>query len=815
MTELSIKSQKIHFPDKHSVKKKLSLISMMTLGTVIFLACFLFFTVGTYMNWRNMLQKHTEMAEQAALNVSTAIMLEDRVLTRQILYTFSVSPEIEAAYVFDVHGQVITKYEVIERAEQLSKYSTALLKSTNYTISHLIITQPVYANSEKIGTIVLKISASQFYYRVLWVFIIALMVFVVMSLSGFWLWKHLQKGLTERVEQLNLYSSEIAKCRDYSARVHLPGDDELAQMGNDFNAILNEIEKKDDKLQNLKENLEEQVKIRTEQVEAASKAKGDFLATMSHELRTPMNAVIGMAELLQYTELNAKQQRYAEIISHSGEQLLSIINDILDFSKIEAEKMDIEEIMFEPRQIVSELEHTFLIQAEQKELDLKITLDSDVHGYVIGDPLHLRQILVNLVANAIKFTHQGRVEVLLRTQEDEHDYINFYFEVKDTGVGISQEKQLELFSVFHQVDSSTTREYGGTGLGLAISQKLANMMGGQIQVESQVESQVEGGGEQGSCFFFTLPFKKVTQEALDNNEQLRELSSEVTSTDFVENQYFKILITDDDPINKEVIKGILTNLGFQVDTADNGQQAFDAVMKQEAEHYDLILMDIQMPGMDGYDTTRKIRQAGINIPIVALSAHASSQASQASLDSGMNGYLTKPIQMEKLNRTLSKVLGLNSLSAEFPFSLNNLSNAPEDMPENVADVEAIQTCDVMESLDKLTIVNLDEVMLRLNNNTDLLTRLLAKFYQTYKDFFQQIKTEYNLSHYVETADLAHKLKGASRSLSLDDIAQQSECLELTLKNANYEVVDILSALNLAIDQAMIELEEFLSRTGNL
>lgn len=478
--------------------------------------------------------------------------------------------------------------------------------------------------------------------------------------------------------------------------------------------------------------------------------------------------------------------------------------------------MDMEEIMFEPRQIVSELEHTFLLQAEQKELDFKISIASDVHGYVIGDPFRLRQILVNLVSNAIKFTHQGRVEVLLRTQENDYDYETFYFEVNDTGIGIEKEKLASLFSAFHQVDSSTTRQYGGTGLGLAISQKLANIMDGEIKVESQEE--------QGSRFFFTLPFKKVTSEALENNEQLRELSSEVCSTDIAENRYYKILITDDEPINQEVIKGILKNLGFQIDTADNGQQAFDAIMEQGADHYALVLMDIQMPGMDGYETTRKIRQAGINIPIIALSAHASSQASEASMDAGMNGYLTKPVQMEKLNRTLSKFLGLNSLSAEFPFSLNEPSNALplNNLSANNLDevpawtgVETLRDNDVMESLDKLTTVNLDEVMIRLNNNTDLLTRLLATFYQTYKDFFQQIKIEYNQSHYVETADLAHKLKGASRSLSIYEIAQQSECLELNLKDANYEVMDILDALNRAINHAMTELKGFLSKTGNL
>lgn len=473
--------------------------------------------------------------------------------------------------------------------------------------------------------------------------------------------------------------------------------------------------------------------------------------------------------------------------------------------------MDMEEIMFEPGQIVSELEHTFLIQAEQKQLEFRTTVDPDVHGYVFGDPFRLRQILINLVSNAIKFTHQGSIEVLLQNHKDEQNCISYYFAVKDSGIGISEKKLFELFSAFHQVDSSTTREYGGTGLGLAISQKIAHIMGGEIEVESLPE--------QGSCFSFILPFKKVTSDALDNNDHLRELSSEVTSVDITENQYYKILITDDEPINQEVIKGILTNLGFQVDTADNGQQAFDKVLQGGTSHYDLILMDIQMPGMDGYETTRRIRQLGINIPIVALSAHASSQASQASLDAGMNGYLSKPVQMDKLNRTLSKYLGLNSLSADYSFAaiepLKFLDQTSDSAIESAASVNIEQGIDVIDSLDQLTTLNLDEVMIRLNNNSNLLTRLLAIFYQTYKDFFQQIRTEFDLSHFAETADLAHKLKGASRSLSLYAIAQQSEALELTLKDNNYEVMDILEALNSAINHTMLELEKFLTRTGNL
>ena len=236
-------------------------------------------------------------------------------------------------------------------------------------------------------------------------------------------------------------------------------------------------------------------------------------------------------------------------------------------------------------------------------------------------------------------------------------------------------------------------------------------------------------------------------------------------------------------------------------------------MQQDTEEYDLILMDIQMPGMDGYETTRQIRKAGITIPIVALSAHASSQASQASLDAGMNDYLSKPIQMEKLNVTLSKFLGLNSLSAEFPFSL--IEDKKQQLEESHSEVENPAAFDVIESLNRLTIVDLDEVMIRLNNNTDLLTRLLSTFYQSYKDFFQQIQTEFELSHYTETADLAHKLKGASRSLSLFEIAQQSEALELTLKDANYDVQEILNDLESALEQAIKELEDFIYKAGTL
>jgi PAS domain S-box-containing protein len=373
-----------------------------------------------------------------------------------------------------------------------------------------------------------------------------------------------------------------------------------------------------------------------EAANAVNRARNEFLANMSHEVRTPINGIIGMTQLALETELTQEQREYLATVGSSAASLLSIVNDVLDFSKIESRDLNLEIAEFRPRLCVEDAVRSLAARAREKGIELAVDIDSAVPGNLAGDPRRLRQVLINLLDNAIKFGAAGQVTLRVETEAGAPGGVRLHFQVSDTGIGIPSDKRQMIFEPFYQVDSSSTRKYGGTGLGLAISTQLVTLMGGRLWVESELGV--------GSTFHFTACFGAVAA------------ASEVACFNVAAPSVLRILLAEDNPVNRQVAVRILQKQGYRVQTAENGLQA---LMALEHGPFDVVLMDIQMPEMDGLQATTAIREmervTGEHLPIIALTAHAMNGDREICLAAGMDDYVTKPFKPKELFALLHAV----------------------------------------------------------------------------------------------------------------------------------------------------------------
>ena len=382
-----------------------------------------------------------------------------------------------------------------------------------------------------------------------------------------------------------------------------------------------------------RKKIETELRTTLEKLKHASAIKSDFLASMSHEIRTPMNGIVGLSQLLKKTHLNSAQEKYLNTIDSSVNLLLTVINDILDFSKLESGKLLLHKTDFSFNNIISQILDILDTEIRQKRLNVSVEIDSELNSLYRGDEDRFKQILINLISNAIKFTANGNIAIKVKLLNQQANHSNIKVTVSDNGIGIEESNIPSLFEKFTQADSSTTRQYGGTGLGLAICKNLIELMEGKIGVDSTPGK--------GSDFWFEVELEKAanTSTELPDHSQNTKISEQVFSG--------SILLVDDVVVNRLVAKSMLEELGFNVITAENGQEAVDIVCTQS---FKLILMDCQMPVMDGFDATRKIREMEdqTHIPIIALTALAMKGDDKKCYDAGMNGYITKPYKTEDL-----------------------------------------------------------------------------------------------------------------------------------------------------------------------
>ncbi len=563
------------------LRRKLARFSLLTAGLSGLLVCGLLLFYESHALKRDLAARLEDIADMGKATGAIALSRRDAQSAQALLEGLAIPDSVQAAAFYDSKGKLFSSY--VRPHVLISMPAATPPQGTNESGGVLWVVRPVQTG----GSICLVGDLSHLSSKVLLNLAgTVFALFICLGASMLVLLRFL-RATVEPILGLTRMAQQVSATRAYDLRAKRGPDDEVGELVDAFNDMLREIETRDSELKAHRNNLEQLVEARTRELvaakdkaEEAARLKGEFLANVSHEIRTPLNGVLGMTDLALETRLDATQKDYLDTIKTSAETLMAVINDVLDFSKIEAGRMDVESIAFSPHSVMAAAARTVAFKAKEKGIGLRWNASRDLPPMVTGDPLRLKQVLLNMLGNAVKFTSTGEVRL-----EASIDSGHLLFSIHDTGIGIPATKLTAIFEPFRQADGSSTRQFGGTGLGLSICSKLVGLMGGEIGVESEVG--------QGSRFWFTIPLRVAMREAEPAPRKPKVIPTHTAT--------LHILLAEDNLVNQRVATRLLEKMGHRVSVASNGEEAVDLSLK---EPVDVILMDVQMPVMSGFGRHR-------------------------------------------------------------------------------------------------------------------------------------------------------------------------------------------------------------------
>lgn len=649
------------------VRTKLILLSAVTVGLALVLACAGFLLNDLRLLRDSKMRQLRMQAELLSFSSSVVVAMGQHHQADELLISLRSQPSIEMAGLYDAADRRVASYSVsVESRPPARLPQRDGIRTT--ARGDLEVFQPIMEQETRVGTVYLRTSMRDLWDQLSSYSRVSLLVMVIALGIAILFGSVMQNTVSKPILQLAEAAQQITSSNNYSIRVHTSSCDELGILYQSFNRMIEQVQVSRHELEQGQVQLEHRIADRThllqeeiehrkriqvelvkakERAEAASHAKSSFLANMSHEIRTPLNAILGFADLLRSSDKNDEAERkdFLETIHRSGEHLLTLVNDILDLTKIEAGQMEYEYREFSPHQVIAEVMSVMRARAQGKGLLLDYHWCGAIPATITSDSARFRQLLLNLVGNAIKFTEQGGVQAVARLDVERCELT---VDIIDTGIGIPTSVCEAIFKPFTQADSSVTRRFGGTGLGLSISRHIATGLGGRIIVQSEV-----GKGSTFSATIATGPLVGIRMLDHPVSDIVTSPRSDSTSS-VTRLDGRSILVVDDGETNRKLIRLVLSRAGAEVCLAENGLEALEICRERQ---FDMILMDMQMPLMDGYTAAARLRQDGCQWPIVALTAHAMRGDAERCLAAGCSDYLTKPINPEKLTDKISQILG--------------------------------------------------------------------------------------------------------------------------------------------------------------